>query len=339
MNDTLVFHISIDGLTPSTIIKLGRDKLPNLYKIRDHGIFTDNGRTDYWYTTTLQNHTSMFTSRPSNPVTISQRTFPGHNVSFNSFNSLSTDGSGKDIHQINNNYVKSVFDMLKQHGLRSAIYVGKSKLSFFDESYDEKRDNIDEIDIYFYDGQYKKEPDTDGPIKIVKEVEKAVVNNNLCDYNFIHFKGTDTVGHKYGWNTDQYDKSLMAIDQDLGYLMSLLEKINQKKIFIVLTSDHGGGGDLYSVIGYICGHCQPNFPLNFTIPFYVLRLNHTFPVKDLYKFNKTRIEPKHNINPPYSDLAIPIRNGDCANFILYLFNKPPIENSFINKSQDLRIPI
>ena len=61
-----VLHVSVDGLRSGVITELGPRYLPNFYRLRNEGVYTDNARTDYDITVTMPNHVCMLTGRPAN---------------------------------------------------------------------------------------------------------------------------------------------------------------------------------------------------------------------------------------------------------------------------------
>ena len=121
-----VIGISIDGLAPSSIVRLGAEALPNLHRLRTEGVYTDRARTDATHTITNPNHTCMLTGRG---VLTHNGVGRGHLVTFN-YNLLTT-------LQIWNRglYIASAFDVINAFGMRSAFYSNKSKLDFLGRSY------------------------------------------------------------------------------------------------------------------------------------------------------------------------------------------------------------
>ena len=349
MEPIIIVHISIDGLTPHIIDELGKNKLPAIYKLQENGIFTHDARTDPNYTVTLPNHSTMFTGRGVRSATINGELKQGHYITFNSNNNM-------NIHAINKKYICSIFDIIKSNGYRSGMFVGKSKFDFLDNSYDSETgvtlypDGIDEIDDFFMSSEFKLIGDdsinifegsvniesNNRPIAVVDKFMETFNSPSICNYNFIHFKGTDSIGHMYGWTSDEYKEALRGIDNDLDIIMNTLQS-SSKICYIILTSDHGGGA---SADGNTRNHHDPDYPVNFTIPFYVWRndnvmknMNH-----DLYSYNPQRTKPSANDNPQYDSGYIPIRNGDSANLALKLLNLPKVTDSWINSEQDLFIP-
>ncbi len=120
-----VIAISVDGLLPESIHRLGQEVLPNLYRLQTEGAFTDNARTDATHTYTNPNHTTMLTSRGTlNHVGVGR----GHGVTFNG-------DFPSTLQQWNGHYIASVFDVVKAFGKRASFYSGKSKLDFLARSY------------------------------------------------------------------------------------------------------------------------------------------------------------------------------------------------------------
>ena len=181
-----VIHISIDGLRPDVITALGPTNLPNFYRMRAEGAFTDNARSDYDITETLQNHTTELTGRSVVGAT-------GHNwiEDWDPYPS-------QTLASNNGSYVAGVYDVAHDNGLRTGHYASKSKFSLFDTSWNGTNgapdligpDNgRDKIDVYLY------QDDT-------AVLENAMITSMTAQpfhYVFLHLRDPDTTGYASGW--------------------------------------------------------------------------------------------------------------------------------------------
>lgn len=136
-----VIAISVDGLRPKEIQDLGEAKLPNFYRFRNEGAWTDNARTNVSITFTLPNHASMITGRGCQDV---EGVGQGHRQSLNSYL------AGDTLHKnIGGQHMASVFDVAHDNGLRTALYANKSKFDLFKASYqDVDTGTTDSIELY-----------------------------------------------------------------------------------------------------------------------------------------------------------------------------------------------
>ena len=140
-----VIAISVDGLRPKEIQDLGQEKLPNFYRFRNEGAWTDNARTNVTITLTLPNHTSMLTGRGAADV---DGLGQGHRQSINTY-------VGGTLHQnIGGEHMASVFDVVHDNGLRTSLRANKSKFDLFKASYQAvDTGTSDTIELYNPTGQ------------------------------------------------------------------------------------------------------------------------------------------------------------------------------------------
>jgi predicted AlkP superfamily pyrophosphatase or phosphodiesterase len=296
-------------------------KAPNFKRLQDEGAWTNNARTDFDFTITLPNHTSMVTCRPVRDKAATPNAIVGHQWTFNS------DPGERTLHSNRHDYVPSVFDVAHDNGLRTCVFACKSKFVVYDLSYDERNgapdttgeDNgRDKVDMYLRAGSSEL---TD---RFVEEMK-----SNPFHYSFVHYGDADSAGHSKKWGSPEYLQAVQDIDACLGKLFALIDGDDRLKgkTAIILSADHGGTG---------FNHGFNTNPLNFVIPFYVwgAGVNHG----DLYALNpSSRVDPQAG-SPDYADRARqPVRNGDGGNLALKLLGLGPIPGSTITAAQDLNV--
>jgi predicted AlkP superfamily pyrophosphatase or phosphodiesterase len=312
-----VIHISVDGLRPDAVTLQGPDDLPNFYRLRAEGAFTDNARTDADYSITLPNHMAQLTGR----AVLGDG---GHHWTDN------TDPEpGETLHSRRGTYVTSVFDVVHDHGLRTGAYTSKSKFVLLDRSYDSEHgapdvtgadDGRDKIDAFVY------ESDTDDLV----ERFVADLAEDPPAYAFLHLRDPDTSGHRWGWRLSgwhPYMRSVRKVDDLLGEVLATIDESPHLKgnTVVVLTADHGGSGH---------GHGDDE-PEHYTVPFYVWGAD--VPAGDLYALNADlRRDP--GVDQLGFDAPVqPIRNGGVANLAVGLLGLDPVPGSTINVARRMRI--
>lgn len=70
--------------------------------------------------------------------------------------------------------------------------------------------------------------------------EKAIsfTNEYLPDFVFLYLENTDTVGHKYGWESEEYKR---AAEKSFGFIERVLGNIPECYSYFIIA-DHGGHG-------------------------------------------------------------------------------------------------
>ena len=316
-----VIHISVDGLRPDAVTALGPSNLPNFYRLRTEGAFTDNARADYDYTITLPNHATQLTGRGVVGPT-------GHNWIINS-----DPAPGQTLASNKGSYVAGVFDVAHDNGLSTGEYASKSKFSLFATSWNSINGAPDvtgpdngrnKIDVYVNDG------DTASLVATFV----ADMSDRPLSYAFLHLADPDATGHSYGWDItpgSEYSNAIKRVDDRLGTIFALIDGDAELAghTAIILTADHGGLGT---------DHSNPTLPEDYTIPFYVWGPGVT-PAADLYALNLvTRLNPGTG-RPDYASPGQPVRNGEAANVALKLLGLGPVPGSTINQAQDLLLTI
>lgn len=302
LNGKHVIAISVDGLNPSVLTKLGRAKTPYLHKlIHDQGAGTTQARSQIEMTVTLPNHTSMVTGRR---ITASAG---GHGVTWNS------DTVSKTVQQAAGHDVSSVFQKVHAAGGKTAVFATKSKFALFNRSW---------------------------PVSVDKSVIKVEQNGAVTkalrtdlitvrrSFYFLHLGLPDQMGHAYGWMSPKYLAAVEYVDSLVGSVMRRVRldpELNRSTV-IILTSDHGG-------IPGTKNHGTATDPRNFTVPFAFWGAGvDNIP---LYTLNPTRARPGASIQPGFAASRQPIRNGEVANAALDVLGLGPVSGSLWDRNQDL----
>jgi predicted AlkP superfamily pyrophosphatase or phosphodiesterase len=323
-----VIHISFDGLNAALLQHaIDTGQAPNFQRLQSDGAWTFNARTDYTQSNTLPNHTCMFTGRAvRQPAGMPDLKYHGWTT-----NSVPKIGAAlHDKHNPHVGYVASVFDVVHDAGLSTALYATKDKFILYDQSYNEHNGaphdyGRDKIDVYHYQN--------DGPPRFSASMHKRFLGDMAeqhFNYAFVHYRECDTTGHALGWGSGGWSYALRTLDGYLADVLTLVETdpVLAGRTTVIVNTDHGGTG---------FSHDECLVPGNFTIPIFVWGAH--VGRGELYNLNpETRADPG-DARPEYSAPAQPIRNGETGNLALSLLGLGPIPGSFINAKQDLRVSL
>ena len=326
-----VVVINIDGLNAGAIPALGPTGAPNLWRMRTEGAFTDNARTDYARTVTMPNHTTILTGRP----VIAPH---GHLWGNNNPDPLSLAPSLHVPHDFPNSpvkttyeYVSSVFDVVHDHGMRTALYHQKRRMHLIEASYNEVNGAPDLIGAD--NGRNKIDMIEEKWLSALVDAWTVDMRSAPFQFTYLLFALTDTVGHHSTFDIrpgSEYMEAVKTSDAWVGKVLYLVEHDARfaGKTLVLMTSDHGGplGGT---------DHGDVTNSDNYTVPIYAWGVG----VKrgaDLYALNPQYKNPgtsrPTNVAPDQ-----PIRNGYVSNLALAALGLPPIPGAVLNADQSFSV--
>jgi len=299
---TRVVVISVDGLTPRAITKLGKANAPTFHRLVAEGATTLNARSEVEMTLTLPNHTGMVTSRRV------ERSRGGHGVTWNDERLRP-----RTVQTAAGQQVGSVFSALRSAGLGSALFAAKPKFTLFKRSWP---DAIDQLVI---------NADND----ILVAAARHDLETRWRALTFLHISLPDVAGHAHGWMSPAYRTAVRQSDRLVGSVLDTVTKTpgSPEHTVVILTADHGGYGP---------GHSDPRRYGNYRIPFLVWGAGVPAGV-DLYDLNPTSYADPGRERVGYDEVLQPVRNGDVGNLVLDLLGLPPIPHSELDHDQDLEV--
>jgi hypothetical protein len=295
-----VLAISIDGMSVAAVRKLGRKKLPHLYRFMRAGASTTNARTEREMTVTLPNHTGMVTGRRIEAAT------GGHGVTWNDDRPTPSTVQAAAGHD-----VASVFTAVDASGGSTALFAAKTKFSLWQRSWP---DAIDRATINTNNSALVDQ--------LIADLDQD------RDFRFLHLSPPDAAGHKHGWMTKPYLRAVRQSDALLGRVVKAVnaDPARRAGTTILLTSDHGGHGP---------SHDKAKVRDNYRIVF-MARGAAVDRGVDLYAINPTYKDPGTR-RTTYGMKRPPVRNGMIANLALDLLDLPAVEGSEFDARMDLRL--
>ncbi len=118
----------------------------------------------------------------------------------------------------------TIFSIAREHGLSSAMFVGKPKLRHIARP--------GTVDHFERPGYY------------CSTVSKRAAEYFLAkrpDIMFVHFSDPDDYGHSRGWMSAAYLKGVRNTDRCLARLLSMLDESGlADETLVIVTADHGG---------------------------------------------------------------------------------------------------
>lgn len=301
--DPMVLIVSVDGLNPDAVRRLGPDATPSLHRLVREGAATSNARTAYELTITLPNHTGMLTGRGVSGA-------DGHGVTFN-------DDDGSTLEELHGSYEPGVFDVAHDHGLTTAFLAAKDKFTLLLRSWDAERGALDTTGAD--DGRDKTDIDLVASDEQVVARAIEILRDQRADLTFVHLQAPDHAGHASGWLGAEYLSAVRSVDGWLGEILAAVDASPalRERLTIVLTADHGGppGERL---------HDDPTLLANHRIPF-VAWGRGVATGADLYDLNPDRRDP--GTSRPGYDGVQPVRNVDVTQTVLRLLDLPTLDGT------------
>ncbi|HSX69186.1 alkaline phosphatase family protein [Nocardioides sp.] len=310
-----ILVISLDGLNPTALRKLGSTGTPALHRVMREGPRTLNARTAYERTETLPNHTGMMTGRRIRVA------LGGHGVSFNDDDARTT------VHRAAGEYVASAFDVVHDRGGRTWLYTSKSKFALYNRTWSAngRADRVgvdngrDKISRFVYDQD---------ETRLTSSLVRAVTSATKPRYAFLHLAGPDRAGHAYGFMSQRYLDAVRATDARVGRVMAAIRGNAELRdhMAVIITADHGGLG---------ASHGDPTLAADYTIPFLAWGKGMAAGA-DLYALNPAYADPGAG-RPTYGAAEQPVRNMAAANLAMDLLDHPAVPGAQFDNRMNLRV--
>ena len=307
-----VIAISIDGLNPRALERLGQSRTPAFHRLMREGAYTLNARTVRERTSTMPNHTAMLTGRRVDAK------HGGHGYTENFDN-------GGTVHQAAGHYVASVFDVVHDNGRSTAMFASKAKFRMYKRTWNTH-------------GAPDRTGRNDGRAKIDRVVidlnntglvarVTAELRRSPREFTFVHLSLPDRAGHAHGFMGSEYLDAVERTDRLLGRILDTVadRPALRRHTLVLLTADHGGRG---------AAHYNASDPQNYRIPFMAWGPG-VAAGRSLYGLNSS-IHGPGDSRTSYRGKQ-PIRNADLANVATDALDLPRVPGSEFDSRRTLNL--
>ena len=307
-----VIAISIDGLNPRAIQKLGKSRTPTFHRLMREGAYTLNARTVREQTATMPNHTAMLTGRR-----VDDR-HGGHGYTQNF-------DTGGTVHRAAGHYVASVFDVVHDNGGSTAMFASKAKFRLYRRTWNthgaadrtgrnDGRAKIDRVTI-----------DLNNTRLVAKLT--AELRRSPREFTFVHLSLPDRVGHAHSFMGKPYLAAVQRTDRLLGRILNAVaaRPAQRRHTLVVLTADHGGEG---------AAHYNARRLEDFRVPFMAWGPG-VEAGRDLYALNPSFRSPGARRTSYHGEQ--PIRNADVANVVTDALDLPRVPGSEFDSHHTLNL--
>lgn len=308
-----VVVVAVDGLRSGAIQKLGAEALPGFHALMSRGSSALNARTTVESTLSLPNILSMLTG-----TTVSTGT-GGHGVG-------GTGAGVASVHKSAGRYVPSVFDVVHDRGLSTAVFAATHELDLVDRSWgstygasdttwvDNGRDKISSYTV------------EESPQDLLGALTTKL-STAPASFTFAQLNRADLVGHRFGFSSERYLTALKRLDWQVRKILGTVQSspVLRGNTLVVVTGTHGGVGT---------SHSDPRLASNYLVPMFVLGPGVAVGGQ-LYAMNPDYASPGMT-RPGYTGTQ-PIRNTFVANLVLGALALPATRGSSQDYWQNLTI--
>jgi len=134
-------------------------------------------------------------------------------------------------------YVASVFDVVHDHGLHTALYHQKHRLDLHTQSYNDTYGAPDLIGEDNGRNKIDSAVKNFNPTLVTQWI--AAMRANPFHFTYIHFAEADNAGHRHTWSLDPNSDYLAAVMRIDGYVGAIFELIESDPRFAGKTADSG----------------------------------------------------------------------------------------------------